>query len=148
MINYLLPPDNGLTPHTLFRALSSVRTIWTDRRVGLLRLFDIPYSVQNKIRSCSLYSSEVEKITAALQYALNTLPGMSWRRIAGVLWFMEEHTALEKVRQYLPHKPGDFITCMVTFLVHVYEYKCGANSYSLIPNQGNYKIRGPHYSYN
>ena len=114
----LLPPDNGLTPYTLLRALSSVRTIWTDRRVGLLRLFDIPYSVQNKIRSSPLYSSEDEKIMAALQYALNTLPGMSWRRIAGVLWFMEEHTALETVRQYLPHKPGDSITCIVAFVVY------------------------------
>ena len=98
-------PDNGLTPYTLSRALSSVKTIWGS---GLLCYFDIPFWVQNMIRFSPSYSTEDEKIKAALQYALQTLPGMSWTRIAGVLWFMEEYTALETVRQYLPHKPGDY----------------------------------------
>ena len=98
-------PDNDLTPYTLSRAISSVRTIWGS---GLLSYFDIPLWVQSKIRFSPSYPSEDEKIKAALQYALQTLPGMSWTRIAGVLWFMEEYKALETVRQYLPHKPGNY----------------------------------------
>ncbi|CAI8010665.1 hypothetical protein GBAR_LOCUS6997 [Geodia barretti] len=57
----------------------------------------------NQIRDSRSYSSEEEKRVAGLQYCLQTVPGVSWGRIAGVLWFMEEHTALETVRQYLPH---------------------------------------------
>ncbi|CAI8047445.1 hypothetical protein GBAR_LOCUS26218 [Geodia barretti] len=57
----------------------------------------------NQIRDSRSYSSEEEKRVAGLQYCLQTVPGVSWGRIAGVLWYLEEHTALETVRQYLPH---------------------------------------------
>ena len=42
----------------------------------------------------------------ALQYYLQTLPGVSWARIAGVLWYLQEHTALDAVRKHLP---GEYI---------------------------------------
>ena len=63
-------------------------------------------AVINQITSSQSYSSEDEKRVAGLQYYLQTAAGVSWGRIAGVLWFMEEHTALETVREYLPHKHG------------------------------------------
>ena len=111
----LLPPDTSLTSHALLHALSTVRNFWGIN--GLLFQLDISRSVRDEIRTSPSYSSEDEKRMASLQYSLQTLPGMSWRRIAGVLWFMEEHAALETVRQYLPHKPGDYITCTNLFLV-------------------------------
>ena len=101
----LLPPDSSLTPHTLLHALSTVRNFWYDKN-GLIYWLGVPYSVQDKIRSSPL--SEDEKRMAAVKYSLQTLPGMSWVMIAGVLWRLEEHTALETVRQYLPHKPGEY----------------------------------------
>lgn len=107
----LSPPDTSLTPQTLLNALSAVRNFLGDK--GLLYWL-VPYPVLSQIRDSPLYSSEREKIMAGLQYSLRTVPGISWGRIAGELWRLEEHTALETVGQYLPHKPGDYIT--YTFL--------------------------------
>ena len=67
----------------------------------------VPGSVVVQISDSQSYSSEDEKRMAILQYCLQTLPDMSWGRIAGVLWFTGEHTALETVRQYLPPKHGE-----------------------------------------
>ncbi|CAI8056152.1 hypothetical protein GBAR_LOCUS30592 [Geodia barretti] len=98
--------DDSLTPHTLLPAVSSVRQFW--RRddggdgVGLLQLLGDPYSVMDDIRASPSHSTEEEKRIAGLQYYLQTLPGASWEDIAGELWHMEEHTALEEVRQHLP----------------------------------------------
>ena len=100
---YSLLLDVSLNPHTLLHSLSTVRGFWSS---GLLDWLGVPDPVQDEIQSSSSYSSEDEKRIAILQYSLQTLPGMSWGRIAGVLWRLEEHTALETVRQYLPHKPG------------------------------------------
>ena len=112
----LLPPGTSLTPHTLLHAVSTVRSFWVG---GLLILLGVPNSVRYEIRDSPSYSSEDDKMTAVLQYSLQTLPGMSWGIIAGVLWFLEEHTALETVRQYLPHKPGDYITCTVLYWLYI-----------------------------
>ena len=100
-----LPPDTSLTPHLLLPALSTVRDFWGV--FGLLVFLDVRGSVWDQISQDPSYSSEDERRMAVLQYCLQTLPGVSWGRIAGVLWLLEEHTALETVRPYLPHKPGD-----------------------------------------
>ena len=113
----LLPPDTSLTPHTLLHAVSTVRNFWDYG--WLLTWLDVPDSVRNEIRASPSFSSEDEKKTAVLQYSIQTLPGMSWGKIAGVLWYLEEHTALEAVRQYLPHKPGDYITCTVLYWLYI-----------------------------
>lgn len=116
----LLPPDTSLTPHTLLHALSTVKNVWDQPTTdGVLYRLGVPISVENQIRSSPSYSSEDEKRTAALQYTLQTLPGVSWGRIAGVLWCLGEHTALETVRQYLPHKPGDYITCTILYWLYI-----------------------------
>ena len=101
----VLPPDASLTPHTLLPPLSTVRKFWEYN--GLLSNLAVPGSVLNRIRASQSYSSEDEKRVAGLQYYLQTVPGASWVMIASVLWFMEEHTALETVRQYLPHTHGE-----------------------------------------
>ena len=109
-----LPPDTSLTPHLLLPALSTVRDFWD----GLLYVLGVPDSVRYQIRQDPSYSSEDERRMAGLQHCLQTLPGVSWGMIAGVLWFMEEHTALETVRPYLPHKPGDYT------IWYMYLYDC------------------------
>ena len=100
----VLPPDASLTPHTLLPPLSTVRKFWLG---GLLGWVGVPVSVMDQIIASQSYSSEDEKRVAGLQYYLQTLPGASWGRIAGALWYLEEHTALETVRQYLPHTHGE-----------------------------------------
>ena len=100
----VLPPDASLTPHTLLPPLSTMRQFW---RGGLLHYLLVPQSVMNQIRASQSYSSEDKKRVAVLQYYLQTVPGASWVRIASALWYLEEHTALETVRQYLPHTHGE-----------------------------------------
>ena len=112
----LLPPDASLTPRTLLRAVSTVRRFWgLGVEMVLLDWLGVPRSVQEQIRDSQSYSSEDEKRTAALQYYIETVASASWGRIAGALWYIKEHTALETVRRYLPHKPGEY-TCTCTFL--------------------------------
>ena len=110
----VLPPDASLTPHTLLHAVSTVRRFWEYLGIGidggLLWCLGVPWSVTVQISDSRSYSSEDEKRMAGLQYCLQTVPGVSWGRIAGVLWKMEEHTALETVRQYLPPKHGEHYT--------------------------------------
>ena len=103
----LLPPpaDSTLTPRALSIAVSTVRLFWN---YELLYYLGVPDTVESQIRVSLSYSTEEEKMMAGLQYYIQTVPGASWGRIAGVLWYNEEHTALEMVRQYLPHKPGEY----------------------------------------
>ena len=75
---------------------------------GLLYYLGVPESVREQIRASRSYSSEGEKRVAGLQYYLQTVPGVSWGRIASVLWFMKEYNALETVSQYLPHTHGQY----------------------------------------
>ena len=100
-----LPPDTSLPPHTLQNIVSSVRGFWDVG--GLLDCLGVPYSVRSQIRDSSAYSSEEKRRVAGVEYYLQTMPGASWGRVAGVLWYLGEHTALEAVRQYLPHKHGE-----------------------------------------
>ena len=83
--------------------MSTVRGFWYG---GLLDYLGVPSAVIHQITSSQSYSSEDEKRVAGLKYYLQTVPGASWGMIASVLWYMEEHTALETVREYLPHKHG------------------------------------------
>ena len=84
--------------------MSTVREFWGYD--GLLDYLGVPRAVIDQIISSQSYLSEDEKRVAGLQYYLQTVPGASWGRIASLLWYMEEHTALETVRKYLPHKHG------------------------------------------
>ena len=113
----LLTPDTSLNPHTLLHVVSTARKLCEIGR--LLDYLDVPYFVWDEIRANPSYSSEEEKRMAVLEYSLETVPDMSWGKIAGVLWCLEEHTALEAVRQYLPHKPGDYITCTVLYWLYI-----------------------------
>ena len=111
-------PDDSLTPHTLLPAVSSVRKFWwRDDDEGLLEGLGVPYSMVNDIRASLSHSTEEEKRIAGLQYYLQTLPGASWETIAGELWFMEEHTALEEVRQHLPHTYGECILLLLLLIL-------------------------------
>ena len=89
--------------------MATVREFWgLTLQFGLLGCLGVPWSVREQIRTSRSYSNEEEKRVAGLQYCLQTVPGVSWGRIASVLWWLEEHMALETVRQYLPHTHGQY----------------------------------------
>ncbi|CAI8044387.1 hypothetical protein GBAR_LOCUS24627 [Geodia barretti] len=98
--------DDSLTPHSVARAVATVKQFWSiGFENGLLSVLGVPEPVIS-----GSYSSEEEKRVVGLQYCLHTVPGVSWGKIAGGLWFLEEHTALETVRQYLPHTHDNGLT--------------------------------------
>ena len=109
-------PDDSLTPHTLLPAVSSVRQFWRrdDGEWGLLERLRVHWSVMDDIRASPSHSTEEEKRIAGLQYYLQTVPGASWEDIAGELWYLEKHTALEEVRQHLPSTYG---VCILLLLL-------------------------------
>ena len=102
--------------------MSTVREFWwtsdDDDDDGLLERLLVPHSVIDEIKASPSYSAEDDKRIAGLQYYLQTLPGASWGGIAGALWYIEEHTALETVRQYLPHKHGEYHNPCVSLEYH------------------------------
>ena len=72
--------------------MSSVGEFWDG---GLLHCLGVPSSVRGQIRASSAYSNEEERRVAGVEYYLQTMPGAAWGRLAGILWFLGEHTALE-----------------------------------------------------
>ena len=101
----VLPPDDSLTLHSLAQAVATVRNFWDH---GLLDYLSVPRSVREEITASTAYSNEEEKREAILQYCLENVPGVSWGRIAAVLWWLDERTALKTVRQYLPKTHGNY----------------------------------------
>ena len=118
----IVPPDASLTPHALQDALSTVRRFCG--KSGILFCLGVPMSVVNRIEQNQSYSSEDEKVMAGLQYYLQTVPGVSWGRIAGVLWRLEEHTALDAVRQYLPHTHGEYQNVQSCIFIPLRSFSC------------------------
>ena len=115
-------PDDSLTPHTLLPVVSSVRHFWRrddddDDEVGLLEGLGVPDSVMDDIRASLSHSTEEEKRVAGLQYYLQTIPGASWEMTAGLLWYLEEHTALEEIRQHLPRTYGECILLLLLLIL-------------------------------
>ena len=126
----ILPLETSLTPHILLHTLSTMKWFWD--YCGLLHYLGVPWPVVTQIRDSHSYLSEDEKRTAGLRYYLQTVPGVSWGRIAGVLWFMKEHCALETVRQYLPPTHGKILyegCCVMVTCMWVAET---GNSYTCI----------------
>ena len=50
--------------------------------------------------------TEEDKRTVMLQYFLNNVPMASWQRVAGVLYYGEEETAIQAVKKFLTVSPG------------------------------------------
>ena len=106
-----LSPDDSLSLNSLTTAVSTVKQFW-----DVLMYLGVPDSVRKNIRRSGSYSSEEDKREAGLQYYLQTLPDVTWGRIAGGLWRLGACTALETVKQYLPHTHGQYQSVCVYFM--------------------------------
>ena len=99
--------DPTLTINNLLQALASVHDWYYlgcgayDGSIGLVR-----EAVCNEIRFSADYQTEEEKKKAMLLYYLRTVPQPSWQTVAGALYEIEEVTALEAVKVFLKHTPG------------------------------------------
>ena len=99
--------DGTLTTSNVCQALASVKN-W--RSLGCMYMYFggllVPTAVGDHIRNNQPNKTEEEKKTEMLVYYLHTVPQASWQTIAGALYFMEEVTALEAVKRFLHHTPG------------------------------------------
>ena len=97
-------PDGTLTTSNVCQALASVKD-WHSLGYyngGLC----VPPAVGDDIRDNRPNKTEEEKKTEMLVYYLHTMPQASWQTIASALYYMEEVTALEAVKRFLHHTPG------------------------------------------
>ena len=96
--------DGTLTTSNVCRALASVKDWYSlGYYTGGL---GISPTVHDDIRDNRPNKTEEEKKTEMLVYYLHTVPQASWQTIAGALYKREEVTALEAVKRFLHHTPG------------------------------------------
>ena len=96
--------DVSLTARSVMQALSCVTQFWGG---GVVDYLGLTWSVMDRLRYEGEYPCEQARKEAAIEYCLKTQPGMSWGKIAGVLWQPKEKKALENVRKYLPSPHGN-----------------------------------------
>ena len=114
--------DGTLTTSNVCQALASVKD-W--HRLGPYNgALLVPQAVCDDIRGKRPNKTEEEKKTEMLVYYLHTMPQASWEDIAGALYYREEVTALEAVKRFLHHTPGQLTQLHVSILsfmiVHVH----------------------------
>ena len=104
--------DPTLTINNLLQALASVHD-WYHLGCGAYAVggyvvtgLGVPMTVCDEIRHSADYQTEKEKKKAMLLYYLRTVPQPSWQTVAGALYGRKEVTALEAVKVFLKHTPG------------------------------------------
>ena len=95
-----LSPDASLTLRRVYQVTSAV--VYDD----LNNYLEVPASVNLQIDANPAYPSEEKKREAQIAYFLYSLPGASWAMLAGLLYYMEQHSSLEAAREYLQHTTG------------------------------------------
>ena len=101
--------DPTLTINNLLQVLASVHdwhTLGCGVYVGGGDGLGVPNAVCEEIRHSADYQTEEEKKKEMLLYYLHTMPQPSWQTVAGALYGMKEMTALEAVKVFLKHTPG------------------------------------------
>ena len=98
-----IPPDLTLTPSNMSAVLHTVQEL---KRLGYVVL-DLPFSVYWSIKSRISFSHDDQRREALINHYLLYYPLASWAHLAGMLYYMEEHTALQEVRQYITQQTGD-----------------------------------------
>ena len=94
--------DPTLNYNNLHRLTASVKD-W--RRLGhYFSGLGVPKAVFVEINTA--YQTEEKKKEALLLYFLHNVPMASWQRVAGVLHYVEEKTALEAVRAFTIFTPA------------------------------------------
>ena len=117
--------DGTLTTSNVCQALASVKD-WHSLGCKYTGGLDVPGAVCDDIRDNRPNKTDEEKKTEMLVYYLHTMPQASWQTIAGVLYYREEVTALEAVKRFLHHTPGqlthDTQLSIITSCIYMYTY--------------------------
>ena len=95
-----LSPDASITLHRVYQVTSAVA-------YGVLDdCLEVHDSVRCQINANPAYPTEEKKRDALIAYFLHSLPHASWAMLAGLLYYMEQHSSLEAAIEYLQHTTG------------------------------------------
>ena len=94
-----LPTDPTFTLRNVTTAVESVEDC-----VSLGSFLGVPYESRGSM----------EKL---VQYFITTVPNASWQTLAGALYCMEEHAALERVTKYFQRQPGMGFRSIIVVMV-------------------------------
>ena len=82
---------------------------------------DVPLSKQYEIRR--QHQSQQQQHMALAEYTVSYVPGFSWARLTGALYYCEEEAALQAARRYIKREEGKL--CAVAKLtVFITSYLC------------------------
>ena len=121
-------PDGTLTTRNVRRALASVKD-WHGLGCKYIGGLGVPGAVCDDTRDNQPNKTEEEKKEEMLVYYLHTMPQASWQTIAGALYYREEVTALEAVKRFLHHTPGQLTQdtqLSIISIIHTYTYSLHA----------------------
>ena len=84
---------------------------------------DVPLSKQYEIRR--QHQSQQQQHMALTKYFVSYLPGFSWARLAGALYYCEEEAALQAARTYIKREESKLcaVTKLTVFIIS-YMYLC------------------------
>ena len=103
------PPDSTLTLANVIKAVAGVDSI-------ILRVYlEVPASPIQ-------YSHTNDQIMEdAMRYWLQYGHNPSWSNLAGALYYIEKHTALKRVMEYIQQPTGRDMNDLVVILVYPYK---------------------------
>ena len=102
--NHISPSDPSITSHAVHQVMQVLREEgWRWWSVG--SSLSVPGSILTNIHA--KYSSHDETMSALASYVATILPGITWERIASVLYMCGEHAAVEQVKTHLHIVPGE-----------------------------------------
>ena len=77
---------------------------WDDGNISLADQLDVPRSKQEEIRQ--QHQSINPQNSSFSRYCTSSLPGFSWARFAGALYYRKEEAALVAAKRYIKREEG------------------------------------------
>ena len=99
--------DPSLTPRNVFHVMEMVQ----EREWQSVGLYLVPESIWDSIDA--KYSTHKEKISALASYVATIIPDITWENIATLLYWCDQHRAVERVKPYLNIVHGE-LRCILS----------------------------------
>ena len=77
---------------------------WDDGYPSLAEQLDVSLSKQQEIRE--QHQTLKEQNASFSRFCISSLPGLSWARLAGALYYLEEEAALVAAKRYIKREEG------------------------------------------
>ena len=113
--------DPSLTVGNVADVLNMMKRNWYYATPSLAIHLDVPWFMQYEIGR--QHQSQQQQHMALAEYTVSYVPGFSWARLTGALYYCEEEAALQAARRYIKREEGKL--CAVAKLtVFITSYLC------------------------